>query len=335
MKVVQILASTGYGGLERHFVELSIALSETIEIHCIAHPEFASYFENTKVIFHPCDLSGWRFNPLKHLKLRKLLKTIQADIIHAQANKAAAIASWHLGMAKASLATMHNQKSSTSMFNKYQQLIAVSNEVQKCLSHPKVQVIANGIQPVERIEQHKLNAIREQYSPDQPILLAVGRLVEAKGFDLLIPAMKAVDAHLLIAGTGPDQQKLEQLLQRHELNNVTLLGYRSDVSALMQACDVMIISSRKEGFPYVLIEALHNQCVTLSTPIPGAQDYLPEEAVINNVNSENMRHKIIGTLNKYLELKAQFNPFHQKAIQELSLDYMSQQVLDLYRGLIE
>lgn len=103
----------------------------------------------------------------------------------------------------------------------------------------------------------------------------------------------------------------------------------------MQACDVMIISSRKEGFPYVLIEALHNQCVTLSTPIPGAQDYLPEEAVINNVNSENMRHKIIGTLNKYLELKAQFNPFHQKAIQELSLDYMSQQVLDLYRGLIE
>ena len=93
-------------------------------------------------------------------------------------------------------------------------------------------------------------------------LIAAGRLVEQKGFDLLIeafarlaPAFPAWD--LVIVGEGPLRGLLEAQLARLGLQDrVFLVGSVGNIGAWYMACDLYVMSSRYEGFPNTLEEAL-------------------------------------------------------------------------------
>jgi glycosyltransferase involved in cell wall biosynthesis len=334
MKIVQLLASQGHGGLEKHFVELSLALSAWHETHCIAPEEFARYFENTPVIFHPMDLHGWRYRPATHRRLAKLLRDIRPDVLHAQANKAATLAKFHLHGCRTSVATIHNRKSSTSMFGAYDGLVSVSAGAAKNVRHPKIRVIHNGIAPLAEPSSQKHDQLRRRLTDGQPLILAVGRLVKAKGFDLLIPAMKDIQARLVIAGTGPDQAVLQQCIEKNEIHNVRLLGHRDDIPELMKACDLFVISSRNEGFPYVLIEALHSKRIILSTPIPDAPEFIPKSALVPIADTHSIHRFLSHALNNIDQLRKEYGPFHEKAQAILTLDNMVKQTTDFYELLL-
>lgn len=334
MKIVQLLASQGHGGLEKHFVELSLALSAWHETHCIAPAEFAHYFENTPVIFHPMDLQGWRYRPITHRRLAKLLRDIRPDVLHAQANKAATLAKFHLHSCRISVATIHNRKSSTGMFSAYDGLISVSEGVAKNIRHPKICVIHNGIAVLAEPPRQKCGQLRRQLADGRPLILAVGRLVKAKGFDLLIPAMKSVQARLVIAGAGPDHAMLQQCIERNKVQNARLLGHRNDVPELMKACDLFVISSRNEGFPYVLIEALHRKCIILSTPIPDAPEFIPKSALLSSTDTHSIHQHLNRALTNIDHLHVEYEPFHGKAQTVLTLDNMVRQTIGFYELLL-
>lgn len=108
---------------------------------------------------------------------------------------------------------------------------------------------------------------------ESPVILAVGRLVEAKGFDVLLNAFAQLprdrSASLLILGEGPERSALEA--QRHRLNldsNVSFLGYVSNPIAYMAKASVFVLSSRWEGLPGVLIEALACGARIVATDCP-------------------------------------------------------------------
>ena len=87
MKVCQVLAGTGYGGLEKHTIELSKGLKQqNIDVTVIAHKDFAQYFEG--IDFIPMDLQKSRKNLWMQYRLYKVLKSGSFDIVHTQANKA-------------------------------------------------------------------------------------------------------------------------------------------------------------------------------------------------------------------------------------------------------
>ncbi|CAN5368083.1 N/A [soil metagenome] len=100
---------------------------------------------------------------------------------------------------------------------------------------------------------------------------AVGRLSEEKAFDELIRAVTAIpDVSLMIVGEGHDRPRLEALVK--ELNittRVTLPGWRSDVRDVYEACDVLALSSHREGLPNVLLEALALEVPVVSTNVNG------------------------------------------------------------------
>ena len=93
--------------------------------------------------------------------------------------------------------------------------------------------------------------------PEAPLLLALGRLHEAKAFDVLIDAIADVPAaHLWIAGEGHLRASLEQQIARLGLGDrVRLLGWRNDRQDLLATCDVCVFPSRYEPFGIVSIEA--------------------------------------------------------------------------------
>jgi glycosyltransferase involved in cell wall biosynthesis len=91
-------------------------------------------------------------------------------------------------------------------------------------------------------------------APDDVVLLALGALVERKGFDLLLAAFAGLPARarLWIAGEGPERAALAARLGAR----ARLLGQRTDVPDLLAACDVFVMPSRAEGLGVAALEAM-------------------------------------------------------------------------------
>jgi len=110
--------------------------------------------------------------------------------------------------------------------------------------------------------------------PQTPYLLGAGRLVYQKGFDLLIEAFALIAAHhehlrLAIAGDGPELQSLRELAARlHVTQRISFLGPIRELGAVMRNAEVFVLSSRYEGFPNVLLEALASGVPVVATDCP-------------------------------------------------------------------
>jgi glycosyltransferase involved in cell wall biosynthesis len=105
-------------------------------------------------------------------------------------------------------------------------------------------------------------------------ILAAGRLTPQKGFDFLIPAFARVHAehpdwHLRICGKGRLKESLERRVAEHGMEGaITLAGPSDDIPGEMAAASIYVLSSRFEGFPLVLIEAMSKGMAVVSFDCP-------------------------------------------------------------------
>ncbi len=115
-----------------------------------------------------------------------------------------------------------------------------------------------------------------------PVVLGVGRLSEQKDFSTLIEAFAQVRqhraAHLMILGVGPERQSLTDLAASLGVEaDVAFLGFVNNPHAYMKQSDVFVLSSKWEGLPNVLIEAMAVGTPVVSTNCPsGAAEILAE-----------------------------------------------------------
>jgi glycosyltransferase involved in cell wall biosynthesis len=92
---------------------------------------------------------------------------------------------------------------------------------------------------------------------DAPLVLALGRLHENKGFDVLLDSIAAMPGHYLwLGGSGPLENELKKLSEALGISErVRFLGWREDTPALYAAADVFVCSSRHEPIGNIVIEA--------------------------------------------------------------------------------
>jgi glycosyltransferase involved in cell wall biosynthesis len=100
-------------------------------------------------------------------------------------------------------------------------------------------------------------------------ILAAGRLSPQKGFDLLIAAFRRVEeknVHLLIYGEGEQRAVLEEQISALGLSQrVKLIGFRENMQDYYRQAELFVLSSRNEGYPNALLEAMSMGTACIAT----------------------------------------------------------------------
>lgn len=101
--------------------------------------------------------------------------------------------------------------------------------------------------------------------PDAPLLLFVGRLEHAKGAELLPSIAALLPATIAVAGEGRLRGELEAAAAADPRRALRLLGHVEDMPSWYHAADAMLLPSRLEGEPLVMLEAAAYRCPVIAT----------------------------------------------------------------------
>lgn len=339
LRILQILGTPEgrQGGLERHTLDLCGELARTHEVHLVADPGFLPQ-KPEGVHFHPVDFRQSRWNPRLYLQIAAVVRAVRPDLVHAQAGKAASI--WgrlrRLFPGIPSLGTQHLDHN-TRPYRRLDHMITVSSLLAS--RHPAgfATCVHNGLRAPAPLPAEERKALHDELlgAHEGPLMVTVGRLDAQKGYDILLKAMPGVPGHLLIVGEGHDRPLLEGLIREHKLEDkVTLLGWRKDIHRLLQAADLCVISSRSEGFPLVMIEALHAEAPIVSTAVSGVVEIVPEDLLVPIEDVAALHAKLVEVTGKVPELRERFQPIFAHARSELTLAGMTRNTEAVYRKLL-
>lgn len=143
----------------------------------------------------------------------------------------------------------------------------------------QVRVVHNGIDPSIYLEAEP--ALPDGSSGEQVKVLVCGLLNVAKGQDSAVSALShpgCEGVELWVAGEGEERAALEaQALSAGVSERTLFLGHCDDVPGLMKAADLLLLPSRWEGMPYVLLEAAAAGLPVVATPVDGAREFLGQQ----------------------------------------------------------
>ena len=328
MKILQFIASNGWGGAEKSFVELCNGLSQSLQIEVLLFKENEVEEKlDPKIKIYRLSSNSDRHNPFLYIEAIKLIKKIKPDILHTHGAKASEII-YHLNrfVSIKHVATKRNPRKG-SIFNKIDHVIAISQDVVRSISKEGVKLIYNGLLPESNIAKQSANPMFT--------LLAVGRLDKIKGFDILIKEVAKLDFpfHLNIVGEGEERKNLETLIMNLDLSEkVSLLGFREDIPSLIALADLVVVSSHSEGFGRVVIETLFYGKLIISTKVGISIEILPEELLIDDFEIAKKIDTIYNSIEHYHTL---FRGLKETRTQEFLVEHCIQKHIDFYEEIQE
>lgn len=322
MKIVHLVLSNVYAGIEQHVNELVLNLEQEskTDVIIICNKEIASRFDgnNIQVINNFS-----RRSPIGLIKLLLKIHKIKPDIIHTHGSKTTSI----INVIKKFLpikhvATAHGIKNKTSVYKKATKLITVSQMVKESIDASSV-VINNWYPPI----------VQDKKSLNNDYVLAVGRLEKVKGFDLLIQSWINIKDNLIIIGSGKEYDSLINLISQHNLDTkIQIIDEMSqeDLADYYKNASMLVISSRSEGGPRVALEALYQEIPVISTNVGHMAEILPKELLAEPDNLESLKDLIeayVGNEN-YSQ-----DSIYEYIKQEFSGISQSKKILNIYREL--
>jgi len=145
----------------------------------------------------------------------------------------------------------------------------LQNEDQKDYSKntiEKSEVIYNGID--------SRNILSVSSSKKSIKIIAIGRLVEEKGFQHLIEAMNRMKDNTFevnICGDGNYRKELEKIV---DFKNITFHGFVSNIDEMINKSDILILPSYQEAFPFVILEAMSRGKIVIATNVGGIPEII-------------------------------------------------------------
>lgn len=323
MKICYFSCSTIYGGVEKIVVDTLNEISKYNDC-CLVVPKGCLYKEklSSSVKVYEYESYDKRYNIFLYLELYKIFKNY--DIVHSHAAKATQI-TYILSkfLSFIHIATKHNIRKG-KIFNKVKNVISVSAEVAKTITHP-TKTLYFGL-ALKNLEKQKQDIFT---------ITAVGRLDPIKGFDNLINEVSKLnfDFRLNIIGDGKQKEILEKLIISKNLQNrVFLLGFKDNIIQYLKNSDLQVISSLSEGLPITLIEGILYCPIIISTPVGGIKEVIHKDFLID---IDNFSQKINEIYLNYDNAVEDFALKHNSIKEKFNFDNYKKELVDYYKGCLD
>ncbi|MGF1691951.1 glycosyltransferase family 4 protein [Photobacterium kagoshimensis] len=178
-----------------------------------------------------------------------------------------------------------------------------------------------------------------QKNTRKKVAIAVGRLCEQKGFDLLIDAWHRSTAlkagwKLEIYGEGEDKDYLNKIIEDNRIENITLMPYAKNIDSVYNSAEMFILSSRYEGLGMVLIEALAHSLPCISFDCPAGPKTIithEENGLLVPVGDVAKLAKAIDLLINTDELRSKFINNASNSIDAYSENSVTEKWMNLFR----
>jgi phosphatidylinositol alpha-mannosyltransferase len=207
------------------------------------------------------------------------------------------------------------------------------------LTDQPITIIPNGID----LDKYKTAPKRQRSS--EKTLLYVGRLEGRKGVKYLLQAFQLFEqdntnVRLLIAGDGPDREKLELLAEDLKLRKVDFLGYVSEelkIKLLHEAdlfCSPAIYG---ESFGIVLLEAMATGTVAIAGNNSGYSDLMQDIGALSVINPQDTQEfaRRLDTLMNQADIRKLWQGWATRYVKQYSYPKVVDQYEDLYRESLE
>ncbi|MEE1476685.1 glycosyltransferase [Fusobacterium sp.] len=218
-------------------------------------------------------------------------------------------------------------------YKKVDNIVCVSNDSKISMDElypelsKKIEVICNPIDKEEII--YKANEKRINiFNKEKLSLISIGRLVNVKGYDLLLQAhnnliKEGMDYNLYILGEGEEREKLESYIKENNLEkNTFLLGFKENPYPFLKEADIFISSSRYEGYPLGLCEALCLEKPIIATKCTGSLEILEngKYGLLAEVDSVESIKKNIKKMILNKELRERYSVLAKEKIKTFNIN---------------
>lgn len=318
IRVTHIISGLGQGGAESVMYRLLCATQDQFQHEVISFgdlDDFGPRFQEAGIPVHALGLTRRTLLTQGKKSVLDVVQTSQPDVIQTWMYHANAFAGWWLyraGYGDKIIWNIRNSGMQRQEFSKISRLSirlgawlsrwvpsaivscahsAVKQHQRLGFKGPNMQVIANGVDteqwhPDEEAGQKKRTQLRIQ--PHMPVIGVVARWHALKDYPNLLAALAQVvkeypNVRCLLIGSEVEQtnKSFMALLKQYELlSNVLLLGQRDDVPEWMQAMDVFVLSSKAEGFPNVVCEAMASGVRCVVTDVGDAAYIVDEYGIV-------------------------------------------------------
>lgn len=165
-----------------------------------------------------------------------------------------------------------------------------------------------------------------------PVIMGVGRLTEQKGFDILLVAFSKLraerNARLIIVGDGPMRGALQEKARALGIEDTTdFVGSTADALPWLSRASVYVLSSRWEGLPNVLIEALATKTPVIATDCPSGPREILEDGQLGRLVPVDDPSSMAESLSEVLESPSPA-PFLEQSLTRFNSDIVAQRYLN-------
>lgn len=300
MKLLFLITGLGLGGAEKVVCDLAdqmILIGHTVKIAYLTGEVLV------RPTYSQIELIPLKLNSISDLlnaskRYKKLVKEYKPNVIHAHmvhANIFARINRVGCRIPKL-ICTAHNSNEGGKLrMLAYRFTNHLSDVNTNVSEEATASLISKGafnknnlITVYNGVNLSKFKLFNANKKNDELMVLSVGRFNEQKDYPNLFRAIKSLkDNNLLekvkfyIAGDGELRPQLEDLIEGLGINNnIVLLGKRSDIPELLNQADYFVLSSRHEGLPTVVIEAMACETFVVATDCGGSAEILGETGIL-------------------------------------------------------
>jgi glycosyltransferase involved in cell wall biosynthesis len=302
LSIVHVCAPAHVGGLERVVQGLATgqdARGHTVRVLAVVEPDavvepFAAPMRAVGVEVRVLRMAGRAY--LRELReVGRILRTWAPDVLHTHGYRSDLLHGWSARRARiATVSTLHGSSRMggvSHLFEWIQERALGRFDAVVAVSAPLVEALAGQGVPRDRIHMvpnawtppeaplTREEARRELgVSDGERVIGWVGRLIPVKGVDVLVEALGRMQTSGWVArivGDGPERAAAEARVRALDLDGaVRFLGAVPDAARLFRGLDLFVLSSRSEGTPMVLLEAMGEGLPVVATRVGGVPDVL-------------------------------------------------------------